>query len=208
MHFSKKEIPICTMVLVAMNLFIFLITDALNMLAHFSIFGYGALSWSEVFYHHEYYRLLTAMFLHLDPTHVCNNMIVLFVIGSYLEKYSGKIRFLILYFSSGILAGFFSMVYNMHMNRYVTSVGASGAISGVMSALLVVVMIRHGQNMAITYKNIIFMIVFCLYAGLSSRNTDNMAHIGGFISGFILEVLLFLPEIIKIFQKRGIKRRS
>lgn len=96
----------------------------------------GALSAELVFDKQEWYRLFTSMFLHISGEHIFNNMITLIFIGAYLERRLGHIRYLILYLVSGLLAGCTSIVYNVVIHSASTSVGASGAIYGLMGALI------------------------------------------------------------------------
>lgn len=126
--------------LVIINIIVFIITDFITPLdSGTSLINKGALSWELVINRHEYYRIFTYMFLHASSEHIFNNMVVLLFIGSYIEQYAGKIKYLIIYFSSGIIAGCASMVYNMVEYNYTQSVGASGAIFGLMGSLLCII---------------------------------------------------------------------
>ena len=69
------------------------------------------------------YRLLTCMFLHSGMDHIVNNMLILWFLGGYLERQAGHIKFLILYFATGILAGIASMSYNIYIGRHASSSG-------------------------------------------------------------------------------------
>ena len=126
----RRYLYSATAALILVNVLIFLKTD------FFSILGgedtwidKGCLSWRAVFNAHEYYRIITCMFLHGGIDHIFNNMLCLFFLGTFLEQQIGTPRFTILYFSSGIIAGFTSMVYNILLGTDTASIGASGAIS-------------------------------------------------------------------------------
>ena len=69
--------------------------------------------------------------------------------------------------------------------------GASGAIFGVVGGLVYVIAIHHGQLDGLTNRQLGFMVLLTLYHGFTSAGVDNMAHIGGLISGFILGILLY-----------------
>ncbi len=180
-------------ILIGLNILVFLITDFFAVVPAISgLLDQGALSWQAVLEDHQYYRMLTSMFLHDGIDHIFNNMLVLLVIGAYLEKEMGHLSYLILYFSSGILAGCSSMVYNILQESYTISVGASGAIFGVMGGLLMAVLLQRGRGQQLNYRQILFMVAFSLYGGFTSQNVDNAAHVGGFVSGFLLTGLICL----------------
>lgn len=151
---------------------------------------YGALSWMRV-EKGEVYRLLTSIFLHGDISHLLNNMIVLLVVGGQTERLLGRVRFLILYFGAGILAGVFSLGYNRFNGEIVTSIGASGAIMGVVGAFAYILIRNKGRIADMSLRRIIMFVFFSIYGGITSEGIDNMAHIGGIISGFIICMLLY-----------------
>ncbi len=176
--------------IVIINVFIFILSDLINPAGNgMSMLDKGALSWDSVINGHEYYRIFTCMFLHAGPSHIFNNMLVLLFIGSYVEQYAGRIKYLIIYFSSGIIAGCASMVYNMLRYDYTQSVGASGAIFGLMGSLLCIILIsQHYKELGL--RRVLFMILLSLYGGITSQGVDNAAHIGGFIGGFLTTLLI------------------
>ena len=79
----------------------------------------------------QYYRIITGVFLHGGILHLAFNCYALYVIGSQLETYLGKVRYLIIYLFSAVTASLFSMIFNSN-----PSIGASGAIFGLMGALV------------------------------------------------------------------------
>lgn len=189
-EFNPRKIYV-NLILISLNIIIFLLTDIFNWsIKGIPVEDIGSISWMEVFNMHEYYRVLTHMFLHSGIDHIFNNMIVLFFIGSYLEQYVGHLRYTCIYFLSGIIAGCTSMVYNMFQNNYVVSVGASGAIFGVMGGLLAVILIQQQQTHNIDMKRIAFMVFISLYGGFTSQSVDNAAHFGGFIGGLIITFII------------------
>ena len=84
-----------------------------------------------------------------------------------------------------------SAFYDIWTAEYAVSAGASGAIFGVIGALLYIVMRNKGRIRDISGKGVLFMIVISLYYGITSGGVDNMAHIGGLVTGFVLSVLLY-----------------
>ncbi|HHT88751.1 MAG TPA: rhomboid family intramembrane serine protease [Clostridiales bacterium] len=179
-------------ILIVVNIIIYILVH------HTAIFGEtiyamqkGALYWYFVKVDREHYRLLTSMFLHSDFEHLLNNMLVLFFVGDNLERAAGKIKYLVIYFGSGIIAGISSISYNMIKEREVLSVGASGAIFGIVGAMVYILLINKGHLEDISSRQIILFTVFSLYGGIANVNIDNAAHIGGFIGGIILAVILY-----------------
>lgn len=106
----------------------------------------------------EYYRLLTAMFMHFGISHLVNNMIVLFALGDNLERALGHIKYLILYLFSGIGANWISMMIG-NKDPMVVSAGASGAIFGVIGGLFYAVAVNKGRLEDLQTKQLAVMIV-------------------------------------------------
>lgn len=151
----------------------------------------GALFWYAVSENHQYYRLFTSMFLHGGLDHLFNNMLILAVIGQTLEKKVGKVRYLIIYLLSGIVAGFVSMSYNMEKVAIVRSIGASGAIFGVIGAVLFIVLIHKGKVENLSKRQMILFVALSLYGGFTNQGVDNVAHVGGLIAGFLIAMIVY-----------------
>lgn len=186
-----KKLPVCCSIIVAVNVLVFLIMDVLmNDYEYNKVINDFGILWVVVKNQKEYYRLFTYMFLHSGLDHLFNNMLILFFVGQSLECVISKSKFIAIYFGSGIIAGVVSMGYNMINNRNVLSVGASGAIFGLVGAMLYVVLINRGRLREISTRQILLFIVFSLYGGFASGNVDNAAHIGGFLGGVFLATIL------------------
>lgn len=141
---------------------------------------------------HEYYRLLTSNYLHFGWDHFFNNMVGLLILGASLEKVIGSIRYVILYTGAGIAGSMISVAYYGAMGQEVLSAGASGAIFGLVGALAAVFLFCKEQRQTFDGFGIFLMIAGSLYHGFQSGTTDNAAHIGGCIGGFILLLLLYV----------------
>ena len=138
----------------------------------------------------ELWRLVTAMFLHASWLHWAVNSWALYQLGMLYEAMFGSKRFALIYFASGIVASIASS-----MNIDTASVGASGAIFGVLGAFIF--SIRRSPQ----WRNepwtkgllgqLMFFAVLNLYIGFSVPFIDNTAHIGGLVTGLILG---FLPH--------------
>ena len=151
----------------------------------------GAMYTPYVLEYGEYYRLVTSVFMHFGFEHLLNNMISLGFLGWRLEQEVGKIKFLLIYFISGIAGNVLSGMLEIATGEYAVSAGASGAVFGIIGALLYIAMRNHGRIGDVSGRGLLFMVVLTLYHGFTSTGVDNMAHIGGFVSGFILGILLY-----------------
>lgn len=141
----------------------------------------------------EYYRLFTCMFLHFGIEHLLNNMLVLFVLGSRLERVIGKIKFLLIYLLGGVLGNVISLYLELHAQNFAVSAGASGAVFAVMGAMIYIVIRNKGRLGDLSMRQILIMAAFSLYFGFASTGVDNTAHVAGMVSGFLLAVLLYHP---------------
>lgn len=188
----QKPEAICTVTLIVINIAVFFILtlfgdteDAVFMLQH------GAMYAPYVTEGHEYYRIFTCLFLHFGIAHLLNNMVMLGALGWNLELEIGKIRYIIIYFGSGIIGNIISLCYDLTLQQPAVSVGASGAIFGLMGALLYVVIANRGRLGRLSGRGMLVMVALSLYFGLTSSGVDNLAHIGGLVSGFLLAVVLY-----------------
>lgn len=136
----------------------------------------------------EWYRLVTHLFLHGDIWHLGNNMLILFCLGNALEHYVGKYSYIGIYFFSGILAGLGSVVYNTYDT---VSVGASGAVFGVIGAMVWLVVRNRGRLEGFTGLRMVLFVLMSVYAGFVDQGVDNAAHIAGLIAGFLLAMLIY-----------------
>ncbi|WP_051208952.1 rhomboid family intramembrane serine protease [Butyrivibrio sp. WCD3002] len=150
------------------------------------------------FQNQEYYRLFTSMFLHASLEHIGSNMLILFFIGANAEHDLGHISYLFVYLISGLAGDMVSLMDAVIRNDLTPSLGASGAIFGVIGAVLIIVIygrknLRPGSNLL---GRLIAIICLSVYSGFREENIDNAAHIGGLIGGIIITFL-----ITKIFKK-------
>jgi len=137
----------------------------------------------------EYWRLLTAMFLHAGFLHIAFNGYALLIFGQQVEAFYGPWRFLAIYFIAGLAGSIASFAFSIH-----DSVGASGAIFGIIGALGAFFFFHRkllGGAGRAQLLNAVAMIVLNLILGISqSGSIDNFAHIGGLIAGGVAALLL------------------
>lgn len=174
----KMKYPIVTYLLIALNVILYVIPVLTNsydtIINNFCVYG-------PLIKAGQYYRIITGVFLHGGILHLAFNCYALYVIGSQLESYLGKVRYLIIYLFSAVTASLFSMIFNSN-----PSIGASGAIFGLMGAL-----VYFGYHYRVYLGNvlksqIIPLILFNLLIGALSTGIDNFAHIGGLIGGLLI----------------------
>ncbi len=187
-----REQSVCTIFLIVANVVVFIVLSIIGMTedAQFML-EHGAMYVPVVAERGEYYRLFTSMFLHFGFEHLMNNMIMLGVIGWNLEREIGSIRFLIIYLGSGLCGNILSAVISIYQQDFAVSAGASGAIFGIMGAMLYVAIRNRGRVGDMSGVGLVIMVALSLYYGFIGAGIDNMAHIGGLISGFLLGILLY-----------------
>lgn len=181
----------CNLLMVIINIVVFVIlewmgstTDTMFMLHH------GAMYEPLVVERGEYYRLFTCMFLHFGVQHLLYNMLLLIFVGDMLEKAVGKVRYLMIYLGGGILGNLLSMVVAMRADSYAVSAGASGAIFAVVGALVFLAVKNRDRISQEEIWRLIIMAVLSLIEGFTQTGTDSMAHLGGFLGGVVICLLL------------------
>ncbi len=140
----------------------------------------------------QYYRLVTSMFLHGGILHLLFNMYALYILGDLVEKIYGVKKYLLIYFISGITASIFSLYLSPLM-----SVGASGAIFGLLGAVLVFAYYEKERIGKALITNLIVIILLNVVIGFSLPSIDISAHLGGFLAGIILGIFFTKYRIVK-----------
>uniref|UniRef100_UPI00311AB718 rhomboid family intramembrane serine protease n=1 Tax=Clostridium sporogenes TaxID=1509 RepID=UPI00311AB718 len=177
-----------TKIIIGINIFMYLITAFLSgsiFTSDIRVLIFLGAKVNSFINNGEYYRLITAMFLHGGLIHLALNMYALNSIGPLVEIYFGKVKYLIIYFISGILSSYFSYLFSSSV-----SIGASGAIFGTLGATLIIAYKNRKKGGKEFLNNIISVIVINLVLGFSIPNVDNFGHIGGLIGGVIVTLLL------------------
>lgn len=186
-----------TAIFVFFNIIIFLIcTFTGDMLYNIGAFDVWSVTTDK-----EYYRLLSAIFLHYDINHLCSNMILLFFLGKIVEKYIGHIAYFIVYIVSGVGGNIISGLWELKIGHYSLSAGASGAVFGLTGALFVLVLFHKGKLEQIKWQGVVLMIFLSVYNGFVVDNINNAAHIGGLIIGIVVSVIVLFTEKNKSERK-------
>ena len=176
----KPKRPYVTYGLILINALIFVAMFLFNQydffIENYSVWGY------DIVVHHEYWRLVTGAFLHADVFHFLFNMYALYVIGSQIESFMGKTKYLIIYFYSILSASLLSIIFTGGV-----SIGASGAIFGLLGAILYFGYHYRVYLGGVIKSQIIPILLINLVIGfLPDSGIDNSAHIGGLIGGILI----------------------
>jgi membrane associated rhomboid family serine protease len=133
--------------------------------------------------HGDWWRMVTAMFLHGSILHIALNMFALWVIGGPVEQYLGRMRYVLLYFVSG-LAGSAGALFGVSM--LTPTVGASGAIFGILGAMLIIEWNVTGRLAGNAMTWIVLNLVFNFAYNRGGGNISIGGHIGGLIGGILI----------------------
>ena len=158
--------------------------------------AFGAKISPYITYYHQYWRLITPIFLHGSITHILFNMYALFTLGPSLEHYYGHWNFLRFY----LITGFAGNVVSHIAAPKTVSVGASTALFGLIAAQAMFLYKNRAilRNYKSALQNIGFVIVMNLVLGLSG-GIDNWGHLGGLLGGLLLSWLIG-PEISFVYD--------
>lgn len=178
-----------TLGMAAVNIVVFAVTSLFGLDAEHMI-RYGA-AVTPYILGGEYYRLFTSMFLHFDLQHLIGNMVMLILLGAYLERFVGKARYLAVYLIGGIAGNLLSMVLELRTGEYAISAGASGAVFATVGGLLALLIVHRGRLADLTLRRVALMAILSAAYGFSSYGVNNAAHIGGLAAGFLTALLLY-----------------
>lgn len=190
----KMKKPIITYSLVIINILMYIIPILFGtynaLLDKYSIYGPAVRAG-------QYYRLITGTFIHANIFHLFFNCYALAILGSQLESFLGKPKYLIVYLFSALIGSLFSVTFAG--NYY--SIGASGAIFGLMGSL-----VYFGYHYRVYLGNvvksqIIPLILMNLGIGFLVPGIDNSAHIGGLLGGALITVALGVKNKSSNFEK-------
>ena len=184
--FTPKK-PIITYLLIGINILVFLLTYILGSGSEDSktVLDLGALYYPYV-KAGEYYRLITATFIHIGIFHLLFNMYALYIVGSQIESFYGRAKYLIIYLFSAIMGTMFSCLFI----KDAISAGASGAIFGLFGSLLYFGYHYRLYLGSALRSSIIPLLIINLVLGFILPGIDISAHIGGLIGGTIISMAL------------------
>jgi membrane associated rhomboid family serine protease len=196
---ARRTVPVVTYGLVALNVLVFF-AELLGGEAFIMQWAFVPSRFlSNPF--GDFLTLFSSMFMHAGWVHLGGNMLYLWIFGDNVEDRFGHIKFIIFYLLCGLAATFAQLIFSMGSN--IPNLGASGAIAGVLGAYILLfpqgkVRVLQGQRVIQVSALIVIglWIVLQFFSGIGSITaaTDTggvayMAHIGGFVAGFVLTFL-------------------
>ena len=187
-----------TYILILLNSVIFAVTlfgNSLTSIDPATLYQYGAL-YKPAFERHEYWRLITYAFLHGNIIHFGLNMLCIGAWAGMLENRLGATYFLIVYLASAVGGGIASM--EGHGGAFL-SVGASGAISGIVGGLLCLTILG---KLPLTPQFFLIVIGINVLFSVNAAHVDWLAHLGGFTAGFAVCALLDATENLNRYWLR------
>jgi rhomboid protease GluP len=162
-----------------------------------TIITFGGLYHSYITQLHEYWRLLTPIFVHIGFYHFLFNSFVLFFLGEQVENLYGHIRFGLIYLLSGVSGNILS--FSLHNES--VSAGASTSIFGMFGAFIILKhYFPHNQILSTLAKQYTFLVTLNLIFNLFDSSTDLWGHIGGFIGGILTGIAFAVPKQAKFYQ--------
>ncbi len=180
---SVKNKPWVTYGLILINVIMYIITALLSgnpFDSDINVLVLLGAKYNELIASGQYYRLITCMFLHGGILHLALNMYSLNSIGPLVERIYGKLKYLLIYFISGIVSSLLSYFFSEGI-----SIGASGAIFGLLGTTLVFAITMRKDIGKGFLRNIASVIIINLFIGFTIPNIDNFGHLGGLIGGVI-----------------------
>ena len=185
----KYKESLVTYILICINILIFILTAFLSKniynIDSYTLIALGA-KVNVLINNGQPWRLITCAFLHGGLAHIAFNMYALKIIGSEVEYVYGKVKYISIYLISALGGSVFSYLFNADS----ISVGASGAIFGLLGAMIIFG-IRHKNKIGKAYiMNLFKVLLINIFIGVTLSNIDNGAHIGGLVFGCISAVAI------------------
>ncbi|AMV61383.1 GlpG protein (membrane protein of glp regulon) [Pediococcus damnosus] len=192
-----NQYPYMTIGLIIINFIVFgLMTISGGTENTQNLLKFGAIFKPLVLQNGEWWRLISAMFIHIGITHIVLNMVTLYFIGLQIEKLFGHFRFLIIYFVAGIFGNLVSLLFG---NPLALSAGASGAIFGLFGVWLMLgESFRQNPYIRSMARQLGLFVILALVSSLMESGIDVYAHVGGILAGFLVGYLVGVPKIGKV----------
>jgi membrane associated rhomboid family serine protease len=190
------QLPLVTPIIIALNVLAYaamcLASKRVEGFTPQTLMDWGA-NFGPLTVNGQWWRLLSALFVHMNPAHLIVNMWALWNVGRLCERIFGRSTLVFLYLISGLLASLTSIAWN----PAVSSVGASGAIFGIFGAFLAF-FLRPGNRVPRTiarrhWISTSAFVLFNIINGASQIAIDNAAHVGGLLAGLSLGFILARP---------------
>jgi membrane associated rhomboid family serine protease len=212
-----RQPPIVNILLIVTNVAVFLyqLTLSPHLLKAFLMANatiparFPAFLAGRIDFHGAFLPLVTSMFLHASFMHIAGNMLFLYIFGDNVEDFFGHIPYLLFYLVCGVGSGLLHVVFNL--NSGLPALGASGAISGVMGAYLILYPGSRILTLVFIFLVPIRAVFILLYwfllqflSGVTSLGAVNQggvawwAHVGGFLMGIVLTTMAKSRSIVAL----------
>ena len=203
---DHNYIPKMTVFLIAVNVIVWIVLEWMgNTESAEFMMTHGALTVDQV-RGGNWYVLFSSMFLHFGYIHLFQNMFVLFFASRYLEQEIGSLYYLLLYLLSGIVGNVCSYYVSLAGNDVLSvSAGASGAVFGVLGALVVLTVLKQGRLAWLGSRGMVVMAVLCVIQGFSTAGVNNVAHMSGMACGAVMGLVY---RFLNVFDSQNLRNRS
>lgn len=152
----------------------------------------------------EEWRIISSIFLHSGFLHIAMNMVILNDISKTVERLLGSFKFLIMY----LIAGAGGSLFSLFFTPVGVSVGASGAVFGVFGALMAFLLLHRKEIpnaiFVESFKSLFAFVLLNILIGFASQHTDNAAHIGGLLFGFLEGLVLLNRKALSSWRLRNV----
>ncbi len=187
-----------TLVIIAINIMIFIFETLVGGSENWAVaVRFGAFYTPYVTGEHDWYRLITAVFLHFGAEHIGSNMISLIALGPYVEKLFGKLPFLFIYLFSGLCGNLLTLLVELNTGDFALSAGASGAICGLLGSIIFLSLMPRFRRL-FPVKNAGMAILCMLASGSAAHSVNVYAHIGGLIGGFVITAVIYFIHQVRV----------
>jgi len=177
----NKYIPIVTYTIIGLNILVFFLETISGGSENTDVLlKYGASYAPYIFEKGQWYRIFTAMFVHIGFEHIASNMLCLVAIGQYAENYFGRFKYIIIYIIAGIVGNVLSLFLDMKTGSFPVAAGASGAISGLLGTLLILALDPETRRIFPMYRVLAAIVLVMIPY---KEGVDVAAHIGGLLGG-------------------------
>ena len=187
--FHREKKSILTFAIIILNALLFAVENTGEGLTASHMLELGA-SFPPFIAEGQYWRLITALFLHGSLRHLGSNMLGLFFLGDAAESRIGRIRFLALYLGGGVLGNLFSFWHASSAGEAVVSVGASTSVFALFGFLLVSFLKDSKRGVKTPVRRFVIYLVLALLSGFADPYVDGYAHLGGLVAGVVLSLIL------------------
>ncbi len=192
-----KNTPVTSVIIILHTVYLVVIL-ATGGFDTFNLFNLGAIYKSAVIDHQEWWRIVTAGFMHGGMLHFLGNMVIgLLTLSSALERMIGSKKFSFIYFGSLLLSGL-ALVFFGSANA--VTIGASGAIFGVLGSLLFITFYRRDMVSPQDIQSIRSLIFINILFTFLSGGISVSGHVGGIIVGFLLSFLVIRRNIFRVMH--------